>query len=205
MMKSTPTPETLAERAAAGKFHICHAALLLCLMLGREASALMVPFATTTLVDRATCIVEGRVTAVTSHWTDDRSGIFTEVEVAVTDDLLGNTNRVTFVYQGGAVNGVGQRVSDMPEVTAGPQVLVFLRKPLPEEAKRLSKGRAPADRHVLVGAAQGVCRISGGRAVKSGFTVAGDDSEVDRNAGAEELKSRIRQRLRDTRRKGGSL
>ena len=205
MLKPMPTPATRAKRAATGRFALFHAALLLCLMIGREASALMVPFATTTLVDRATCIVEGRVTAVTSHWTDDRSGIFTEVEVAVTDSLLGSTNRLTFVYPGGEVGGVGQRVSDMPEVTAGQQILVFLRKPLPEEAKRLGKARAPAERLVLVGAAQGVCRISGGRAVKSGFTVAGDDSEIDRNAGAEELKSRIRQRLKDTRRKGGPL
>jgi hypothetical protein len=70
-----------------------------------DASALMEPLATTTLVDRAECIVEGQVTNVTSRWTDDHSTIVTEVTVDVTDILLGDTNRVTFLCEGGVVNG----------------------------------------------------------------------------------------------------
>jgi len=76
-------------------------ALLAGLLFGADASALMVSLATTTLVDRASCIVEGQVTSLTSRWTDDHSAIVTEVVIEATDVLLGDTNRVTFRCKGG--------------------------------------------------------------------------------------------------------
>jgi len=179
--------------------------LIVGVLVAPGVKGVMVPLATTTLVDRASCIVEGRVTGVASHWTDDRSGIVTAVEVEVTDALLGETNRVTFVYQGGGVDGIEQRVSDMPAVKSGQQLLVFLRKPFPVEAFRHPKGRLRKEGFVLVGSAQGLCRITGEKAAKSGFTVVGDAAQVDRSIDVGALKSVIRQRLKETQRTGGAL
>ena len=190
--------------AAAARQSLFYVALLLGLASGPDASALMIPLATASLVDRASCIVEGRVTSVSSHWTDNRSGIVTEVEVDVTDALLSSTNRVSFMYQGGVVDGIEQRVSDMPVVQNGQQILVFLRKPFPMEARRLQQARLRSSGYVLVGSAQGLWRITGKEASKSGFTVAGDSVKIDRIIDGGVLKSRIRQRLEGTRRTGGT-
>lgn len=164
----------------------------------------MVPVATTTMVDRASCIVEGRVAEVASLWTEDRSGIVTEVTLDVTDAFLGNTNRVTFLYQGGCVDGIEQRVSDMPTVALGQQILVCLRQPKASAERRRRLGAARETKPVLVGSAQGLWRIGGGRAVKEGFSLVGDDRGVDRDVDAAALKSRIRQRVSTTRRTGGA-
>jgi len=161
-----------------------------------DASALMEPLATTTLVDCAECIVEGRVTNVISRWTDDRSIIVTEVTVDVTDIFLGDTNRVTFLCEGGVVNGLGLRISDMPTLTKGQHVLVFLRAQTPTEAKRDQGVRAGSRFFALQGAAQGLYRIENGRAKKDGFTVLGDPKDIDRDVDCIMLRERIRERLR---------
>jgi len=197
------------ETVCAGRMRIARKPVLRLLLLAGvsacfDASALMVPLATTTLVDRASCIVEGRVTGKAAHWTEDRSGIVTEVTLDVTDALLGDTNRVTFLYQGGRVDGLEQRVSDMPAVTNGQQVIVLLRQPAPSEERRRRLGAASESLPVLVGSAQGLWRIGGGRAVKDRFTVAGDSRVIDRDVDAGVLKDFIRRRLSATRRTGGA-
>lgn len=164
-----------------------------------DASALMEPLATTTLVDRAECIVEGQVTNVTSRWTDDHSRIVTEVTLDVTDILLGDTNRVTFLYEGGVVNGLGLRVSDMPMMTKGQHVLVFLRSQTPTEAKRDQIIGDRSRSFALQSAAQGLYRIENGRAKKDGFTVLGDPQDIDRDVPYTILKERIQNRLRTPR------
>ncbi|HOC56466.1 MAG TPA: hypothetical protein PKI20_12660 [Verrucomicrobiota bacterium] len=163
----------------------------------------MIPLGTTTLVDRASCIVEGRVTNLSSRWTDDRSAIVTEVVIEAADILLGDTNRVTFRYEGGVVGELEQRVSDMPRLTDGQQVLVFLRAPTREETQRDRPDAPQSCRYTLLGAAQGVYRIEGGRAMKDGFTVVGDSTSVDRDIDLALLKTRVRERLRATKRMGG--
>ena len=183
---------------------LSRAALLAGLLACAEASALMVSLTTTTLVDRASCIVEGRVTNLSSRWTDDRSAIVTEVVIDATDVLLGDTNRVTFLYEGGVVGDLEQRVSDMPRLTNGQQVLAFLRARTSEEARRDHTVAARGAGYTLVGAAQGLHRIGGGRAIKDGFTVVGDPAAVDRNVDVTVLKARIRERLDASRREGGA-
>jgi hypothetical protein len=165
----------------------------------------MVPLGTTTLFDRASCIVEGRVTTVSSRWTEDHSAILTEVGIEVTDSLLGNTNQLTFCYQGGVVDDVEQQVSDMPVVRTGEQVMVFLRAPTPAEARRERGVAARGTRYTLLGAAQGLYLIQGSRASKDGFRVIGDATAIDRDLDATTLKARIRERLKATGRKGGGL
>jgi hypothetical protein len=179
-------------------------AFLAGLLTCADASALMISLATTTLVDRASCIVEGKVSNVASRWTDDRSAIITEVAVEATDLLLGDTNSVTFSYEGGVVDEQGQRVSDMPILINGQQVLVFLRAATPQEAGRDRPETLRGHPYTLLGAAQGLHRIEGGRAIKDGFTAVGDSTVIDRNIDATVLKTRIRERLSATQRKGGS-
>jgi hypothetical protein len=174
-------------------------ALAMAILSCCEALALMVPLATTTLVDRAECIVEGRVESVTSRWTEDHSGIVTEVVIDATDVLLGDTNRVTFLYEGGIVGRLEQHVSDMPSLVKGQQVLVFLCPQSAQEAGRDPGRSGSARSYALFGAAQGVCRIEGGRAIKDRFSVLGDASAIDRDVDVNVLKERVRQRLRTTR------
>ncbi len=176
-------------------------AFLLC----TEAAALMVPLATTTIVDRADCIVEGCVTSSTSRWTDDHSAIVTEVEIDATDVFLGGTNRVTFLYEGGRVGDLEQRVSDMPTLNRGQRILVFLREKTPHESKRDLSGGQRGRGYALLGAAQGLYRIEAGRAIKDGFEVVGDASAIERNVDAAVLKERVRQRLRTSRHGGPRL
>jgi hypothetical protein len=163
----------------------------------------MVSFSTTDLVDRASCIVEGRVTSVTSRWTDDHSAIVTEVVVDAADVLLGDTNHVTFMYEGGVVDGLAQRVSDMPSLTNGQQVLVFLRAPTAREAQRDRSDAVRDRRYTLLAAAQGLHRIEGGRAIKGGFTAMGDSTVIDRDIDVTVLKTRIRDHLVATQGKAG--
>lgn len=178
--------------------------LLMGLLHCPDASALMIPLATTQLVDRANCIVEGKVTGLAFHWTDDRSGIVTEVRVEATDVLLGTTNHVTFLYKGGVVGDLEERVSDMPTLANGQHVLVFLRSLAPEEA-RLDRADALRDRrYTLVGAAQGLYKVEGGRAKKGGFSVVGNPAVIDRELDVSLLKTRIRDRLDELQKKGGA-
>lgn len=189
-----------------------------------SAPALMLPLSTSTLVDFSSCIVEGQVTGLSSRWTADGSSIVTEVTVEVTDALLGETNRVTFLYEGGVVGDIGQRVSDMPAVATNQQVLVFLREMTGrEKARDASSKTAPGKRYMLSGSAQGFCRIEKGRAIKGGFTVletpatraatvagnglpvvADDSSAVEHNVDLTELKTRIRQRIKEKRQSGST-
>lgn len=169
------------------------------ILSGTQVMALMVPLAMTSAVDRAECIVEGRVASTASRWTEDRSAIVTEVVIDATDVLLGSTNRVTFLYEGGSVDGLEQRVSDMPVLTRGEQLLVFLRAQEHHESRR-DQGRGPRVRGLaLLGAAQGVYRLEGGRAINEGFTLVGEAAPVERNVDAAALKESVRQRLRATR------
>ena len=180
------------------------AALAMMLLVCADASALMIPLGTTTLVDHASCIVEGRVTNLSCRWTDDHSAIVTEVVIEATDVLLGETNRVSFFRPGGVVGELEQRVSDMPKLTNGQQVLVFLRAPTPQEAQRDNPGAIRGRRYTLVGAAQGLYRIEGTRANKDGFAIVGNPAVIDRNLDVTELKTRIRERLATLRREGGA-
>jgi hypothetical protein len=179
------------------------AALSMMLLTCADASALMVPLGTTTLVDQASCIVEGRVTKLSCRWTDDHSAIVTEAVIQTTEVLLGETNQVRISLLGGVVDNLEQRVSDMPKLTNGQQVLVFLRSPAPEEAQRDLPGAKRGRSYALVGAAQGLYRIEGTRANKDGFAIVGDPSVIDRNLDVTELKARIRQRLATLRQEGG--
>lgn len=171
-------------------------------LLAADVTALMEPLSTPALVDGAACIVEGRVAGLSSRWTDDGSAIVTEVALDVTDVLLGETNRVTFLYDGGEVGALGQRVSDMPSLKKGQQVFVFLHALTPRESGRERRAAHQVCRYSLVGAAQGVYRIEGTRAVKDGFSVVGDASEVERNIDVKALKDKVRQRLVEMRRSG---
>ncbi|MEI8205714.1 MAG: hypothetical protein WCG03_02440 [Kiritimatiellales bacterium] len=188
------------------------------------AQALMLPLSTSTLVDLSSCVVEGQVAGLSSRWTADGSSIVTEVTVEVTDALLGETNCVTFLYEGGVVGDIGQRVSDMPAVATNQQVLVFLREMSErEKARDNSSKTAPEKRYMLSGSAQGFCRIEGGRAIKGDFTVletpatraatvisngspvvADDPSVVEHNVDLTELKTRIRQRIKEKHQPGST-
>lgn len=158
---------------------------------------LMIPLTITSLVDQASCIIEGRVVAQTCRWTDDRSAIVTDVQIAATDVLLGKTNQVEFTMKGGTVGDRTMFVSDMPVMTNGQQVLIFLRDTAPGESGlvRVAAGASDGRGFTLVGRAQGLYAIQGGTARKSGFSLVGDGAGIDREVGLAGLKAVIRERL----------
>ncbi len=168
-----------------------------------RVDALMLPLATTTLVDKAACIIEGRVVKMDSRWSDDGAVIITEATIEVLDHLLGNSQRVVFTYEGGIVGDLEMQVSDMPTLVQGEHILVFLRPRYPGEAGMDETKTGTEPSYALVGAAQGIYRIQDTWATKSGFTVLDDSEVLDRRVEVKRLKDMIRERLSATQRLGG--
>ena len=143
--------------------------LLLCALVAAPATAALVrPLGVDALVERASVIALGTVSASNSQWREGR--VVTTVRLRVERAVKGEAaDEVTLVTLGGTVDGIGQRVSGAPVFAVGEQVVVFL-EPV---------GKAAELR--VVGMAQGKLRVepdlTGGRVVRdlSGLSFA----EVD--------------------------
>lgn len=79
------------------------------------------------LVQRADVIVVGKVTAMNSEWSSDRSRIFTRVTVSVDQHIKGATsvNSVTITVPGGEVDGIGEVYSHSARFKEDEEVVVF--------------------------------------------------------------------------------
>jgi hypothetical protein len=104
------------------------------------------------LTAAATDVVDGQVVSSTAVWTGDHRRIVTHVVVAVRDAWKGGASgRITVVQPGGELDGIGQRVSGVAELSSGERVVLFL--------ERLGA------LHRVVGLAQGVYRVQPGDGV----------------------------------------
>ncbi len=102
---------------------------LLTLMLGgRGAHAVVVELNLDELTLRADLILYGNVLTMKSAWNADRTMIYTQVVVIVTNQIKGRADAKEVVIQmpGGVVGDVGLAVSDTPEFAQGEEVVVFL-------------------------------------------------------------------------------
>lgn len=120
---------------------------LLC--AGAALATTMVPLDLKQLTERADRVVLARVESATSRWTEAHDAIFTEVTLRVERSYKGPLKAGdTFVVrrEGGAVDGIGQRVFGAPHFAAGEEVVVFVEP------------RGGAD--WVVGMAQGKLRVT---------------------------------------------
>jgi hypothetical protein len=90
-------------------------------------AALAVPASVEDLARSSQAVVRGRVTSVTSRWSDDQRRIFTYVDITPSSVWRGAPPaRVTVIVPGGIVGPIGQRVDGAPAFTKGEEVVVFL-------------------------------------------------------------------------------
>jgi hypothetical protein len=129
--------------------------------------AVMTPLRTETLTRESSVVLRGEVAAVTSHWSSDRSVIFTRAAVRIYNVIRGQMAGTTVVveYPGGKVGEMGMGISDQPQMRVGEQVLLFLKP-----GKSFGKWNGQVYR--IVGAGQGKYSIGeDGIARKGGFSV----------------------------------
>src|SRR6266850_826075 len=83
------------------------------------------------LVRGSSVVVDARVKQVTPHWNQDRSLIFTTVQLSVAQILYARGNppgsSLELEVLGGELDGVGLMVSEAPELRLGERVLVFVK------------------------------------------------------------------------------
>ena len=104
-------------------------ALLLMAIMAGTAQALMIPVPLDQLTNEAGAILSGRVTEISSAWTDDGYTIVTDVQLRVTESWRGNMqpgDLVSVQVQGGIVGDIGIRVEHQPTFRPGENVVVFL-------------------------------------------------------------------------------
>ncbi len=150
--------------------------LFITLVLAQEAIATMIPKTTEQLTANSVYIGQGKIQAVRCEWTEDKAEIVTVVTVRVAECLKGTGEEVTFRFPGGTVGNLTQKVSDMPTVQAGQEILVFLRKP---EGPELQNYPNPTHYHLL-SCAQGLYHVSGETASRSGYSTMRETNKQDR-------------------------
>ena len=85
---------------------------------------------TESLVQSADVIVVGKVTAMNSEWSSDRSRIYTRVTISVDQQIKGEASEssVTITIPGGEVDGIGEVYSHTAKFTENEGVVVFAEK-----------------------------------------------------------------------------
>jgi hypothetical protein len=134
-----------------------------------RSSAMMATFSTENLTKASDVIITGDVINSKSFWSADKQFIYTMATVTIRKVIKGSPvqDNITIVHEGGEVDGIGLKVSDVTPLTMGETVLLFLS---PE------KITAPAMRYTIVGKAQGKYSIDkNGMARKGGYT--GEDGK----------------------------
>jgi hypothetical protein len=103
-------------------------AIVMLLLAGTLAGAVMVKMEMPELVANASNIITGRVLSVTSHYTADHKSIYTVIDIAVQSELAGSTNasEIAIRQPGGVMPDLGLAIEDMPVFQAGEDVILFL-------------------------------------------------------------------------------
>ena len=102
--------------------------ILILLLTSITAPAIMVKLDTPQLTANASHIITGKVLSVESYYTADGLSIYTEVIVAVGNQLKGDAQNpeVTIRFPGGVVQDKGLWVEDSPVFRFGENVILFL-------------------------------------------------------------------------------
>lgn len=120
----------------------------LLLLSGPARASVIIKLDLPQLVGRADVIFVGKAIRAQSHWSEDRRHIVTDVTFQVDRAVRGTRARDTVVVRslGGAVGGLGMRISGSPTFNVGDQALLFTD--------------VQAGHRRVVGMEQGVFRLS---------------------------------------------
>ncbi|MCF6149141.1 MAG: hypothetical protein E3K37_10835 [Candidatus Kuenenia sp.] len=154
-----------------------------------NAQAIVTGLSTEELTKSSHAVITGTVEDVQSYWSNDRKTIFTSATIKLTEIIRGNIiqNTITVEYEGGEVEGIGLKISDMATLNKGEKILLFL--------KTAKSKRTEQKENVfrIVGRAQGKYFIDkNGIAKKSGFTTINRKEVIDNNIPIETLIDRIK-------------
>ncbi|MBM4053680.1 MAG: hypothetical protein FJ264_03185 [Planctomycetes bacterium] len=154
-----------------------------------NAHAIMTGLSTEELAKSSCAVVTGTVEDVKSYWSADKKTIFTGALIKITGIIRGNIvqNSITVEYEGGEVDGIGLKISDMATLNKGEKILLFLK----EEKSKREELKENVFR--IVGRSQGkYCIDKNGIAKKSGFSVIGGKEVIDNNIPVETLINKIK-------------
>jgi hypothetical protein len=151
-----------------------------------EASAIMKALSTEKLTRTSQIIILGKVGSVKAQWSEDGKKIVTRAFVTITEVIRGKTTgrNVVVEYDGGEIDGIGLKVSDVSPLYSGERVLLFLRPGKKDENVVTFN---------VVGKAQGKYTVGrDGIARKKGFSLMGEKYLVDNHVPLDELIRKIR-------------
>jgi len=154
--------------------------------LTQQSAAIMVSLSTENLTSESALIILGDVKQVKSEWSEDKKSIFTFATVAVQKTIKGKAANKTLkiMYEGGEIDGIGMKVSDVAIPNVGENVLLFLKP---------AKTRKFETTYKNVGKAQGQYKIDkDGIARKSGYSLEGSAKDIDNNMPIEVLIEKIK-------------
>jgi hypothetical protein len=105
--------------------------VLLVLLWAAPATAAMVRVPVEESVGNSDLVIRGRAADQWCEWSEDGRWIVTMIRVEVLETYGGHTNgdEVLVRVPGGAIDGVGLRVSDQPSFETGEEAVLFLRLP----------------------------------------------------------------------------
>lgn len=105
------------------------ALLALCLSGAAASASVIAEITTQEAARQANLIFVGKVVSKQGQWEEGRRRIWTLYRVEVEQWIAGERRpkTLTLRFLGGVVNGVGMRVSDMPELRVGERVLLLCK------------------------------------------------------------------------------
>jgi hypothetical protein len=146
----------------------------------------MIPLSTENLTSESALIILGEVKQVKSEWSEDKKAILTFATVTVRESIKGKAANKTLkiMYEGGEIDGIGMRVSDVAIPEVGENLLLFLKPAKTRQFETIYKN---------VGKAQGQYKIDkDGIARKAGYHVEGSARDIDNNMPIEVLIDKIK-------------
>ena len=160
--------------------------LIATFFLSQQSAAIMVSLSTENLTKESALIILGDVKQVKSEWSEDKKSIYTFATVAVRETIKGKAANKTLkiIYEGGEIDGIGMRVSDVAIPDVGENVLLFLKPAKTKQLETIYKN---------VGKAQGQYRIDkDGIARKAEYNLEGSAKDIDNNMPIEVLIEKIK-------------
>jgi hypothetical protein len=160
--------------------------LMATVCLSQQSAAIMLPLSTENLTRESELIISGDVKQVKSEWGEDKKSIFTFATVTVRETIKGKASDKTLkiMYEGGEIDGIGMKVSDVAIPNVGENVLLFLKPAKTRQLETIYKN---------VGKAQGQYKIDkDGIARKSGYNVEGSAKDIDNTLPIEVLIEKIK-------------
>jgi hypothetical protein len=146
----------------------------------------MIGLSTEELTKNSEIVIRGEVENVEPQWSKDGSIIFSRAVIIINDVVAGDVaeNKIIVEYEGGEMEDIGFRVSDVSPLVKGDHVILFLKS---GESKRDGFVRN------IVGKNQGKYIIGkDGIARKSGFSIVGGENLIDNNVPMDALINKIR-------------